>query len=77
MAKSEGALVVDLYAGFLADTPDWISPLDGLHPTPAGYQEMARLFFDTVRAMFEVPSASTSTTVPRGIIQRMPRGGRN
>lgn len=55
MALGEGALVTDLYATFVTDTTDWISPLDGLHPTPAGYQEMALLFANTIKANFEVP----------------------
>lgn len=54
MAISEGASVVDLYSGILLDVKIWISPLDGLHPTPAGYSEMARLFFGTLIVQFEV-----------------------
>jgi lysophospholipase L1-like esterase len=57
MALSEGASVVDLYTPFKTDLADWISPLDGLHPTPAGYQEMAQLFFTQIRTMFEQPAA--------------------
>jgi lysophospholipase L1-like esterase len=61
MAQSEGALVLDLYAAFLTNTADWISPLDGLHPTAAGYQEIAQLFFNTITAAYELP---TTTAVP-------------
>jgi hypothetical protein len=53
MALANGALVVDLHSAFAADVPDWIGP-DGLHPTIAGYQEMAQLFFDTIRTSFEI-----------------------
>jgi lysophospholipase L1-like esterase len=55
MATAEGALVVDLYTPFLTNTNEWISPLDGLHPTAAGYQEMALLFFRSLETGFEVP----------------------
>jgi len=54
MATAEGALVVDLYTPFLTNTAEWISPLDGLHPTAAGYQEMALLFFNAIQSTYEV-----------------------
>jgi lysophospholipase L1-like esterase len=57
VAAADGAVIVDLYSAFLADMTDWIGP-DGLHPTPAGYQELAQLFFGAVVKNFEVPSAS-------------------
>jgi len=56
VATADGALVVDLYTAFLADMPDWIGP-DGLHPTAAGYEELARLFFDAIVKNFEATSA--------------------
>lgn len=55
MAISEGASVVDLYSGVLVNLNVWISPLDGLHPTPAGYSEIGRLFFVKIIAEFEQP----------------------
>ncbi len=42
---------VDLYTAFLADR-DYIGE-DGLHPSEAGYQLMADLFFKEIRARFE------------------------
>jgi lysophospholipase L1-like esterase len=66
MALSEGAIVVDLYSPFLADLTDWISPLDGLHPTPAGYQEMALLFLNAIKANFEVPPVLTTVSLSPG-----------
>lgn len=71
MALSEGALVTDLYATFITDTTDWISPLDGLHPTPAGYQEMAFLFANTLKANFEVPPIVS----PVIFVNNRPRSG--
>jgi lysophospholipase L1-like esterase len=59
LVLSERALVADLYADFILDTTDWISPLDGLHPTPAGYQEMARVFFNTINTAYASPGSTT------------------
>jgi lysophospholipase L1-like esterase len=42
---------VDLYTAFLADR-DFLGE-DGLHPSEAGYQLMADLFFKEIRARFE------------------------
>jgi lysophospholipase L1-like esterase len=36
------------------DVTDWISPFDGLHPTAAGYQEIASVWFAAIRQSFEV-----------------------
>jgi lysophospholipase L1-like esterase len=74
MALSEGAVVVDLYSPFLADLTDWISPLDGLHPTPAGYQELALLFLNAIKANFEVPPVLTPVSLsPSGPGRALPR----
>jgi lysophospholipase L1-like esterase len=63
MALANGAQVVDLYSAFVDHMPDWIGS-DGLHPTAAGYLEMAQLFFDTIRTSFEaLPSRSPAASV--------------
>jgi lysophospholipase L1-like esterase len=51
-AVAEGAIVTDLYSAFEANTAEWIGP-DGLHPTEAGYHELAQLFFDALTSHFE------------------------
>lgn len=56
MAQGEGAIVVDLYSSLLSDMSYWIGP-DGLHPTAAGYQEMADLFADAITRHFVVGSS--------------------
>jgi lysophospholipase L1-like esterase len=61
-AINAGARVVDLYSDIDADVSDWISPIDGLHPTVAGYREMARVWFNSIHDAFEVPPAFTATT---------------
>jgi len=58
VAQGAGATVVDIYGDMVTDVTDWISPYDGLHPTEAGYQEIARVWFNSVRNAFELPSTS-------------------
>jgi lysophospholipase L1-like esterase len=62
-ATNAGARVVDLFSDIAMDLTDWISPYDGLHPTEAGYQEMARVWFNTIQNAFELPTSSTVTAV--------------
>jgi lysophospholipase L1-like esterase len=52
-AVGEGAVLVDIYQGLLADIPRYMGP-DGLHPTELGYQRMAELFLDAIRIDLEV-----------------------
>jgi len=56
LALGSGALVVDLHSTFLSDMADWMGP-DGLHPSLAGYQELAQAFFATIQANFETAPA--------------------
>jgi lysophospholipase L1-like esterase len=56
-----GASIVDLYSDIATDVTDWIS-YDGLHPTEAGYQEMARVWFNSIERAFELSQTSTSTS---------------
>lgn len=53
LAAAEGAVLVDLYTAMLPEARTLIG-VDGLHPTEAGYQRMAELFFDAIRADLEV-----------------------
>ena len=62
VATNAGATVVDLYSTLMTDVTDWISPYDGLHPTAAGYREMALLWFNAIRSPYELPLASSITT---------------
>ena len=54
MALAEGAELVDLYQAFDGHTDTLLGP-DGLHPNDAGYQRMAEVFFEAVRAKLELP----------------------
>jgi lysophospholipase L1-like esterase len=59
LAASEHIVLVDLYVGF-GGGPDPFIDVDGLHPTEPGYQKIAQLYFDAVRASLEVPSGPGS-----------------
>ena len=60
-ATNAGARVVDLYGDIATDVTDWIA-YDGLHPTEAGYREMARVWFTSIQNSFELPLPSTMTS---------------
>jgi lysophospholipase L1-like esterase len=56
MANAKGGHPVDVFAAF---------PLsgigqDGLHPTDAGYQRLAEIWLDALKARYETPAASTT-----------------
>jgi lysophospholipase L1-like esterase len=75
VAMNAGAQqVVDLYSDIVTDVTDWISPYDGVHPTVAGYQEIARVWFNAISSSgLELPPPSPTTS---GQALRAPvRGG--
>jgi hypothetical protein len=54
---------VDLYTDINSNVTAWISPLDGLHPTAAGYQEIARVWFNAIKNAYEsAPSPVPTAT---------------
>jgi acyl-CoA thioesterase-1 len=59
LATAEGVPLVDLYSAFVGRESTLLGQ-DGLHPSPAGYEEMAREFFDAIRSELEVTSEATS-----------------
>jgi lysophospholipase L1-like esterase len=66
MAEDEGALFVDLFT--VLGTWQGLVGVDGLHPTPAGYQKIAAVWADEIRARFEAaqpppPPAPVPTTL--------------
>ena len=73
-ATNAGARVVDLYSDMVMDVPDWIA-YDGLHPTVAGYQEMAQVWFNKVKSAFELPPTSSVTTSNLARSNTVVRGG--
>jgi lysophospholipase L1-like esterase len=62
MASQEGAILVDLYAGFGGTPVGWVS-IDGLHLTDTGYTKMAEIWFDAIRQHYETPVAAGAAPV--------------
>ena len=63
------ATLVDLYTDINSNVTAWISPFDGLHPSAAGYQEIASVWFNAIKnsgletTPSPVPTATTSSPV--------------
>jgi lysophospholipase L1-like esterase len=57
MAAAEGAVLVDLYQGFGASPDPWVGS-DGLHPTEAGMERIAQIFFDAIRERLDITPAA-------------------
>jgi lysophospholipase L1-like esterase len=57
LATNERANLVDLFAGF-GGIPGPYIDADGLHPNALGYQKIAELFYEQIRAKLEGPAAS-------------------
>jgi lysophospholipase L1-like esterase len=53
IAATHGAVLVDVYAGFTGGSA--LMGADGIHPTEAGYEVIARAFFDAIRRTLEAP----------------------
>ncbi len=68
MAASAGATVVDLYTPFAADL-SLIGP-DGLHPTAAGYTEMAQVWANAIDAAFSIPLPKATSNSPEPLVHR-------
>jgi lysophospholipase L1-like esterase len=51
-ARGENAVLVDLHQALSADVNRYIG-IDGIHPTEAGYQRMADIFFAAIREELE------------------------
>jgi lysophospholipase L1-like esterase len=65
VVNANGVTLVDLYSDIVQDVNDWISD-EGLHPTAAGYDELSRVWFDSIQRMFESqPTTPTAMSVGR------------
>jgi lysophospholipase L1-like esterase len=71
LADAERATLVDLFAAF-GGTPDPYIGTDGLHPTDAGYERIAQIFFDTIRATLEGTLAPGPVFVHNGATPALP-----
>jgi lysophospholipase L1-like esterase len=66
MAVDEGAIFVDLYT--VLGTWQGLVGVDGLHPTPAGYQKIAAVWQDEIQKHFEV--AAPMPPAPASLLTR-------
>lgn len=64
MVVAEGAVLVDLYPAFVGKE-DTLLGGDGLHPSEAGYDQMAATFFDSIQANLEVGQSFGNVTPMR------------
>jgi lysophospholipase L1-like esterase len=58
LAADEGAILVDLYAGFGGSWVGYIGE-DGLHPTPQGYDRMAEIWRDKIQEIYDRPAPAS------------------
>ena len=63
VATAEGAILVDLYKDFMA-TGTRLIGVDGLHPTDAGFTQMAKSFYTAIQTNLEV-KATTVQVISR------------
>lgn len=56
-AAVERAVLLDTYSA-MEPSKQLLIGQDGLHPTPAGYEFMASIFFEAIKNHFEVPGAA-------------------
>lgn len=63
VATTNGVILVDLYRDFAA-TGTRLIGVDGLHPTDAGFTQMAKSFYTAIQANLEV-KAATVQIIPR------------
>jgi lysophospholipase L1-like esterase len=63
LAADEGAILVDLYAGFGGTWVGYIGE-DGLHPTPQGYDRMAEIWRDKIQAVYDRPAPAFDEVAP-------------
>jgi lysophospholipase L1-like esterase len=61
IAEREAITLVDVYEAFHGDNTTLID-VDGLHPTPAGYQAIADAFFKSIKQDLQVPSSSVQSS---------------
>ena len=60
LAQGDDVIIVDLFNG-LGGVPDGSIGADGLHPTPAGYDRIAQIWFDAIQRHYEEPATSAPT----------------
>ena len=61
MVAAEGAILVDLFQAFGGTADPLLISSDGLHPTTAGNEKIARTFYEAIRARLETAGRSRVT----------------
>jgi lysophospholipase L1-like esterase len=61
MVAAEGAILVDLFQAFGGTADPLLISSDGLHPTTAGNEKIARTFYEAIRARLETTGTSRVT----------------
>jgi lysophospholipase L1-like esterase len=69
LAADEGAILVDLYAGFGGTWVGYIGE-DGLHPTPQGYDRMAEIWRDKIQEVYDRPAPAAGEMMPTMGVRR-------
>jgi lysophospholipase L1-like esterase len=64
MASKKDALLIDIAAQF----PMTLLGQDGLHPTEAGYQRIAEIWFDALKARYELIPETARLASPRATV---------
>ena len=79
LAVRDNVVLVDSWAAFQGHESTYIGA-DGLHPSVAGQQVLARTFFDAIKTKLEMPAAQTppalrrpGLSLPRAQIQIRPK----
>jgi lysophospholipase L1-like esterase len=60
LADGDDVIIVDLFNG-LGGVPDGNIGADGLHPTPAGYDRIAQIWFEAIQKHYEQPNTPAPT----------------
>jgi lysophospholipase L1-like esterase len=62
LANGDEVVIVDLFNG-LGGVPDGNIGADGLHPTPAGYDRIAQVWFDAIQHHYEEPGTAPTLSL--------------
>jgi lysophospholipase L1-like esterase len=69
LAADEDVVLVDLYAGFGGTWVGYIG-VDGLHPTPQGYDRMAEIWRDKIQEVYDRPAPASLERTPLQLTRR-------
>ena len=73
LARGDEVMIVDLFNG-LGGVPDGNIGADGLHPTPAGYDRIAQIWFEAIQKQYEEPGIGADAYVQEDLADAPRRG---